>query len=235
MGLSQMQLYELGAAAFLHDIGKVKIPRQILSKLPPYTPAEKQYLELHPRYGITILSDVKSISKNVIEAIYQHHEMCDGTGYPLKRTSQNISLMAKIITVVNTYDNLCNRYFLRRLLTPHESLSYLYTRLREGLSMDIVMTFIKTIGVYPSGCLVELSDGNLGIVIATNAAQSTRPTIILYDEATPRGKPLIINLSDVEGLEIVRSIRPSEAPQEVVSYLQMGNKTGLSIGSLTTR
>lgn len=235
MGLSHMQLYELGAAAFFHDIGKARIPRKILSKQPPYTPAERQYLELHPQYGVAILGEVKSISNNVIEAIHEHHEMCDGTGYPRKMTSETISLMAKIVNVVNTYDNLCNRYLLKRLLSPHESLSYMYTRLRDGLSVDIIMNLIKTIGVYPSGCLVELSDGNLGIVIATNQRQSTKPTIILYDASTPREKPLIINLSDIEGLSIVRSIRPTEAPEEVVTYLQRGDRTGLYLGSLLSQ
>jgi len=235
MGLSRIQLYELGLAAFLHDIGKTKIPLQILFKQPPYTLTERQCIERHAQYGVEILSESKNISKNVIDAIYQHHEKCDGTGYPHKRTAKNISIMAKIIAIVNSYDNLCNRYYLKRALTPQEGLSYLYTRLSDGLSMDIIKTFIKTIGVYPPGCLIELSDGNLGMVIATSNTHSTRPTIIIYEQMTPRATPIIINLSEVGDLNIVRSINAADAPETVVSYLKQGDKTGLFLGSRTTK
>ena len=235
MGLSRMQLYELGTAAFLHDIGKTKIPRKILLKRPPYTKIEKQFIELHPKYGIDMLANINSISKNVIEGIYQHHENCNGTGYPQKKTSRGILPLAKIISVVNTYDNLCNYYHLNRLLTPHESLSYMYTRLKDELSSNIVKIFIKRIGVYPPGCLVELSDGNLGMVVETSQANSTRPTIVIYDQTTPREKPIIVNLSEVKDLSIERSIRPAEAPEEVVLYLQKGNNHGcLYIGSFVS-
>ena len=232
MGLSRLQLYELGAAAILHDIGKTKIPWEIMTKRPPYTFEDMQYLELHPLYGVKSLADVKSITKSVLDAIYQHHERCDGSGYPRKRTALNISLMARMIAVVDTYDNLCNRYLTKRLLTPHESLSYIYSRLRDGLSMDIVTTFIKTIGVYPPGCFVVLSDGNIAIVIATNTYKSNLPIIIVYNEDVPREKPIIINLREVEGMTIVRSLLPTEVPDKVVSYLQQGGNSGLLLASL---
>lgn len=232
MGFSRMQLYDLGAAAILHDIGKTKIPREIMLKHPPYTPAEKQLLELHPLNGVKILSEVKSITKSVLDAIYQHHEKCDGTGYPRKRTVLDISLMARIIAVADTYDNICNRYYLKRLLTPHECLSYMYTRLRDALSMDIISTLVKTIGVYPPGCFLELSDGNIAIVIATNKDKSTRPTIIVYNEDVPREKPIIISLSDVESLTIVRSILPAAVPEKILAYLQQGENSGLYLASL---
>ena len=233
MGLSRMQLGELGTAAILHDIGKTEIPLQVMLQHPAQGPTEKQYLELHPQYGAEILTKDNNVSKNVVDAIYQHHEKCDGTGYPRKRTAQNISILAKIIAVVNTYDNLCNRYYLKKLLTPHESVSYLYTRLGDSLSMDVIKTFVKTIGVYPPGSLVELSDGHMGLVLATNSAQSNRPTIILYDKATPREHPVIINLCEAAGLTIVRSMQPSELSAEVVSYLWPGHMMGLFLGSLT--
>jgi HD-GYP domain-containing protein (c-di-GMP phosphodiesterase class II) len=235
MGLSRMQFYDLGTAAILHDIGKTKIPREIMLKHPPYTLEEKQFLEAHPLHGVKILYAVKSINKSVLDAVYQHHERLDGTGYPRKLTALNIALMARIIAVADTYDNICNRYYLKRLLTPHESLSYMYTRLRDGLSIDIIETFVKTIGVYPPGCFVELSDGNIGIVIATNKDKTTRPTIIVYNEDVPKEKPIIINMSEEEGLTIVRSIIPVEVPEKISAYLQQGDNPGLFLTSLTVK
>lgn len=235
MGLSRMQLHDLGAAAILHDIGKSKIPREIMLKHPPYTPTEKQLLELHPMYGVKILSEVKDINKSVLDAVYHHHERCDGTGYPSKRTVLNTSLMARMIAVTDTYDNLCNRYYLKRLLTPHEGLSYMYTRLRDGLSIDIIETFVKTIGVYPPGCFIELSDGNIGIVIATNKDKTTRPTIIVYNEDVPRENPIIINMSEEKDLTILRSILPADVPEKIIAYLQQGNNSGLFMASLSDK
>jgi hypothetical protein len=101
--------------------------------------------------------------------------------------------------------------------------------------MDIISTFVKTVGVYPPGCIVELSDGNLGIVVAANKMQSTHPVVLLYDKATPREKPLIIDLNSMGNVDIVRSILPAEAPPEAISYLQYGEKTSLYLGSLINK
>jgi len=226
-------LSELGMAGLFHDIGKQKIPKQVWMKKPPLTKAEKEFLELHPKYGIQMLAGSEHVSPRVLEAIYQHHEKCNGQGYPQRLTADSITYFAKIIGVVDSYDNLTNQSPEGGPFTPHEALSFMYTRLQSQLAGDIIIALIKNLGVYPPGTLVELSDGNLGMVIRADRDKSMHPTLILYDKTIPREEAAIIHLAEEEGLNIVRSLLPSEVTAEVRAYLQPGRMVGFFVGSPT--
>lgn len=232
LGLSKPELDELGMGSLFHDIGKQKIPKKILLKNSPLTRAEREYLQLHPRYGVELLAGAQ-ISPRVLEIVSQHHEKGNGKGYPRNLTEYQISYSAKIVAVANVYDNLSNHTAEGRSLTPHETLSYMYTQLSRELSPEIISAFIKSLGVYPPGTLVELSDGSMGMVITTDKAKSLRPTIVLYDETVPREEPLIINLAE-EDLNIVRSLRPAEVDPAVLAYLQPGRMIGFFVGSFNS-
>jgi hypothetical protein len=108
----------------------------------------------------------------------------------------------------------------------------MYTRLQSELSGDIIIALIKNLGVYPPGTLVELSDGNLGMVIRSERDKSMHPTLILYDKTSPREEAPIINLPE-EKLNIVRSLRPADVSPEVRAYLQPGRMTGFFVGPRT--
>jgi HD-GYP domain-containing protein (c-di-GMP phosphodiesterase class II) len=233
MGLSMAELNELGLAALFHDIGKQKIPTKILLKMGPLTKAEEKYLRLHPRYGLSLLAGNPNVTPRVLQVVYQHHERCDGKGYPQGLTEHHISYLAKITSVVNVYDNLINQERKGHSYTPHEALSFLYTQI-QGLSKEIVSIFIKSLGVYPPGTLVELSDRTLGMVITTDPILSMKPTVILYDERVPREEPFIINLADEDEVSIARCLRPSEVPAQVITYLQPGRMVGFFVGSLAS-
>jgi HD-GYP domain-containing protein (c-di-GMP phosphodiesterase class II) len=231
LGLSKDEMNELAMGALLHDIGKEKIPKKVLLKRSCLTRAERQFIELHPRYGYSMLSGNEEVSPRMLEVICQHHEKCDGSGYPQGLTEPQISYFAKIASVANVYDNLSNHTLQERSLTPHEAVSLMFSQLQGELSPDILAVFIKSLGVYPPGTLVGLSDGTTGMVITTNRQESMKPTLILYDESVPREEPLIVNMEE-EDLRIIRSFRPSEVSPEILAYLQPGRMTGFFVGSL---
>jgi HD-GYP domain-containing protein (c-di-GMP phosphodiesterase class II) len=231
LGLSRSELMELSLGALFHDIGKQRIPKKILLKKPPLTRAEEKFIQLHPRYGFSLLARNPEIPSRVLQVIYQHHERCNGKGYPEGVTGDDIAPFAKMTTVVDVYDNICNQGAQGRPFTPHEALSYLYTHLQEDLSREMISVFIKCLGVYPPGTLIELSDGSLGMVITTDRAQGMKPTVILYDEGVPREEPMIVNLAE-DDFDIVRSLRPSEVRPEVINYLQPGRMVGFFAGSM---
>ena len=231
--LSKADLGELGIAALFHDIGKQRIPKQVWMKKPPFSKAEREFVELHPKYGVQMLAETESVPQSVRDAIYQHHEKCNGQGYPQRLTGDSITYFAKIIAVVDSYDNLTNQSTQGDSFTPHEALSFMYTRLQSELSGDIIIALIKNLGVYPPGTLVELSDGNLGMVIRAERDNSMRPTLILYDETIPRDEARIIHLPEEEQLNIVRSLRPSDVPPEVMAYLRPGRMAGFFVGPPT--
>jgi HD-GYP domain-containing protein (c-di-GMP phosphodiesterase class II) len=230
LDFSGKDLNELGMSAIFHDIGKQRIPKKILLKKEDLTKAEQKYLELHPRYGFSMLTGSSRISPQVLAGVLEHHERCTGKGYPQGLTESQISTYAKIIAIVDTYANLSNQDIQGRFFTPHETLSYMYTKLSSSFSQEILSVFIKGLGVYPPGTLVQLSDKSFGMVLATNRNQSLRPTLVLYDKNTPREEPVIVNLSEDRDLNIMRSLRPSETSEEVVSYLQQGKMLGFFVG-----
>jgi HD-GYP domain-containing protein (c-di-GMP phosphodiesterase class II) len=231
--LPKADLGELGMAALFHDIGKQKIPKNVWRKKPPFTKPEREFLELHPKYGFQMLAESPSVTQRVRDAIYQHHEKCNGQGYPQRLAADSINYIAKIIAVVDTYDNLTNQSAQGASFTPHDAMSFMYTRLQSELSGDVIIALIKNLGVYPPGTFVELSNGKLGLVIRSEQNNSMRPTLILYDETSPREEAPIIHLPEEEDLNIVRSLRPPDVPPMVMAYLRPGRMTGFFVGPTT--
>ena len=234
LGLSRSELHELGLGGVLHDIGKLKIPKRVWLKKTPLTKAEEQFLHLHPQYGVSLISSFPNATKEVLDVVFQHHERRNGKGYPQGLKEDQISYFAKIAAIADVYDNLTNRGLEDRFFTPHESLSFIYTRYKDELSRDVTLTFIKCLGVYPPGTIVELSDGSLGMVITTDQAKTMHPTLIIYDESFPRTEPLIVSLAEEDNLRIVSSLRPDQIPAEALDYLQPGRMVGFFVGSLTS-
>jgi HD-GYP domain-containing protein (c-di-GMP phosphodiesterase class II) len=230
LGLSKEDLNELGVGALFHDVGKQKIPQRIWLKNEPLTHAEAEYLQLHPKYGVSMLSGLSNVTPRVLSVVYQHHEKCNGKGYPQGLKEEKISRLARIASVVNVYDNITNNTNLVGFsFTPHEALSYLYKELKDELSREITEAFIKGLGVYPPGTIVQLSDGNLGMAITTDKEKTLRPTLILYDPNVPRETPIILDLSEEGDLKIVGSLRPSKVAPAAVAYLQPGRMLGFFV------
>jgi len=234
LGLSRSELHELGLGGVLHDIGKLKIPKRVWLKKTPLTKAEEKFLHLHPQYGVSLISSFSNATKEVLDIVFQHHERCNGKGYPQGLTDDQISCFAKITAIADVYDNLTNRGLEDRFFTPHESLSFIYTRYKDELSREVTLTFIKCLGVYPPGTVVELSDGSVGMVITTDQAKTMHPTLIIYDESFPRTEPLIVSLAEEDSLRIVSSLRPDQISAEAMDYLQPGKMVGFFVGSLTS-
>jgi HD-GYP domain-containing protein (c-di-GMP phosphodiesterase class II) len=231
LGISKLELKELGMGALFHDVGKLRIPKKVWMKKPPLTRAEMKYLELHPQYGVAMLRGCEKVSPKVFETIYQHHETRDGKGYPQKLTENQISLFAKIVAVVDRYDNICNQNALGKSLTPHETLSYIFSKLSGELSPEIIAAFVKKMGVYPPGTVVQLDDETIGMVITTDHVKSMKPTILLYSETAPREAPDVINLAEEEDVAITRSLHISEVAPEIIAYLQPGRMSGFFVSA----
>ena len=233
-GLSRIELFELGLAALLHDIGKYKIPKKIWLNAAPLSPAEKRFLEQHPKYGVAMLTGAEGVSARGLDGILHHHEKNNGTGYPQRLPGDQISRFGSIIAIVNSYDGLCNRAALGRPLNPHESLSVMFSRFRPEFSGQLLAAFIKVLGVYPPGTLVELSTGEIGMVMSTNHKNGSQPMVMLYDPATPRHEPMILDLAGASEAEIVRSLHASEVSPSALVYLQPEKMFGFFLGSLNS-
>ena len=220
LGLDEMEMNHLGVGAMLHDFGQLKVPDKILRKKTPLTDSERKIYELHPRLGAELALKIGSLPKAVIEIMEQHHEHEDGSGYPNKLKTGQISKLSKIVAVANAYDDYCNKVSNEKLLTPYEAMSYMYSQ--EKFDKKILSIFINRLGVYPPGTLVRLSDGPVAGVTAVNHHDLLNPQVVVYDAEIPKEEAAIIDLSEEEHLKIEESIRRNEVPAEMLSYLNFG-------------
>ncbi|MBL8511395.1 MAG: HD-GYP domain-containing protein [Betaproteobacteria bacterium] len=216
--LSPQELEELGIGALFHDIGKTEIPQAILSKSGPLTRSELAHVEKHSLYG-TIIGKKIGLSPAALSIITQHHEYYDGSGYPDHLTAERISPMARMVAIINTYDNLCNPPSLADAQTPSEALSNIFALKREKFDQVYLKAFIRCLGVYPPGSLVLLSNDMPGLVLSASSSRPLRPNVLVYSPDIPKEEALIINLEKEQELKINKSLRPAQLPQNVYHYL----------------
>lgn len=184
-GFSDNELNDLGMGAILHDIGKVKIPCTIINKTTSLTDEEFEEIKRHPIYGEEILKKNMSIPDSVISAVLQHHERVDGTGYPYRLKSHQISKFAKIVCICDVYDAVSNDRSYRNKFSPNEAYELILAGSGNIFDQDLVSNFRKTFAVYPLGCCLKLSDGREGYVIKQNSNYPDRPVLrVLYDSET---------------------------------------------------
>jgi len=229
LGLTEMVLRDLGIGALIHDIGKTKIPKKVLLKKTPLSAAEQKYMRMHPIYGYEMAHALPNLSQNALDTIMQHHERITGSGYPKKLRGEEIQLNALITAIADLYDNLCNSQTEKRL-TPHEAVAILFHRYRDELPRNLLDSFIKSVGVYPPGTLVELSGGARGMVISSDKKKGMKPTVLVYAQKEPITGPIILDLSE-ETLDVDRTLRREELEPEERAYLRADYSVGFYIHS----
>lgn len=218
LGLPAELVHTLGMGGVFHDIGLLEIPAKILNNPAPLSKAEREFREQHCQYGAEIAKKAK-LPVAVGRIILQHHELYDGTGYPQRLKGEAIDPLARIVGIVNAYDNLCNPVNIAHAMTPHEALSHLYARLRAGFDPRFLQAFIRFMGVYPPGSIVGLSNDTIGLVIRVNTKLPLRPSLIVYDPGIPKSEALILDLDKETDINISRAIRPAQLPPAVFDYL----------------
>jgi putative nucleotidyltransferase with HDIG domain len=217
--LNPAQLHELGMGALFHDLGKNRIEKKVLKKKGALTRAETTIIQLHPKYGHEILTKSGVRDEEVLRMVLEHHEHCNGTGYPQGLKGGNISPLARILRIVDSYDNLCNHPDAALRMTPYEALSHMYTRLKPQIDLELFSVFIRSMGIYPPGTVVQLSNGDMGIIISINPDNPLKPSLLLYDPNIPKEEALICEMAEHNDLAIEKSIKIEELPEAVRRYL----------------
>jgi putative nucleotidyltransferase with HDIG domain len=209
----------LGVGAIFHDVGKSEIPDRISKKIDPLTKAEIGLMQQHATMGAKFATSV-SMPAQIVRIIQQHHECMDGSGYPDKLRQEQIDRLARIVAVANLYDNLCNPLDITKAMTPYEALSHMFAHQRNKYDPGILKLLIKSLGVYPPGSLVRLSNDTYGIVVSINPSKPLRPFVMLHAPEVPREAPLLIDLGEQPGLSITHCLQQDQLPKEVIQYLK---------------
>jgi len=219
MKCTEQQIKAIGLAALFHDLGKVNVPDQINKKTTPLNKAEQNIFELHGQYGVEV--GIKAgMDKITLDVIAHHHEYLDGSGFPKKLKGDAIHLPTRIVTIANVYDNLCNHIDPNQSLTPHEALSLMYAHRRAQFDSAAMATLVKSLGVYPPGTLVKLTNDAVGLVMNVNVGMPLRPRVMVYDDEIPKEDAIILDLSaENKELAIIASIRPGLLPRAIYDYL----------------
>ncbi|MCB4810437.1 HD-GYP domain-containing protein [Methylovorus menthalis] len=219
MDMTEEQARILGLAALFHDIGKIEIPNRLLMKTEPLTKAEQSFMEQHSEIGARIAKQC-GMSAEVVELILHHHECADGTGYPKRLKQNDTSLLARLLAIVNVYDNLCNPALTVKALTPYEALAYMFAHQRSKFDESLLKRLIKCLGVYPPGSVVQLSTGLHGIVVSVNMDKPLRPFVMVHDPASQTEESQLIDLRDDPSLNISLCLKPSQLPDDAMEFLK---------------
>jgi putative nucleotidyltransferase with HDIG domain len=216
--LPQELVSTLGMGALFHDVGRKEVSSRVLMTAEPLTKAEQHLYEMHCQYGVEIGQRL-NFSPAVLAIIREHHEFTDGSGYPAKLKGESIGLLSRIVVLANHYDKLCNPLNIAEALTPNEALSLMFAKLRSKFDPKLLQVFIRCLGVYPPGTIVQLSNGAIGMVATVNTARPMKPVLVIYDEGIPRDEAILLDLNNETDLNITKPIRPAQVSLEVYNYL----------------
>ena len=231
MGLEPAALGDLGIAAFLHDIGKISLPDRVRWPDDSLSKAECGLYQDHLGESVR-LANAMGLSSQAIKSIGQHHELTDGSGFPLRINGASMTTAGKILSLVNRYDNLCNPARPGTALTPHEALAHIFAQLKHRFDPVVLSAFIRMMGVYPPGSVVQLIDDRYAIVMSVNSTRPLKPCVLLYESGVARHDALILDLDRAPNISIRRSLKPSSLPSAALDYLAPRPRTSYFFDSI---
>lgn len=208
----------LGTGALFHDIGLKNLPDRLQHQLDPLSGAELHLYETHCEVGVE-LAQKMGLPPAVQAVIRDHHEAFDGSGYPRQLKGEATGLLGRIVAIANFYDELCNPANPAAAMTPHEALALMFAKLRGKFDPKLLQVFIRCLGVYPPGTVVQLSNGVIGMVATINTAKPTKPVLVVYEPGVPKEEAILVDTERETDLNIVKAIKPAQVPKEIYHYL----------------
>ncbi|MBD3667802.1 MAG: HD-GYP domain-containing protein [Kangiella sp.] len=225
--LPRESLEVLGMCGMLHDVGKMKVPQEILNKPASLSPEEFDEVKKHTILGYDFLKKHGGIDEQICAVAMNHHERMNGEGYPHHAESQRLSLYDRIIAIVDSYDAMTSDRCYHKGIPASQALSVLYKEQTNHYDAELVQQFIQMVGIYPVGSLVQMNNGQLGIILSINEGHKLEPVVeLLTDTQGNRIQPVATDLSrhpaDSDGniLRIQRSLSDSEVDFCYESYLK---------------
>ena len=194
IGWRGMRLLELGMAGMLQDVGKVQLPAEVLAKTEPLNADERELIKSHVASSLEILIGQANLPPEVLLIVSRHHERWDGSGYPQGLKLKGLGLAAEMAGLVDSFCAMLKNKPYRPALGHQEALEELYKLRDQKFSPALMEQFVQCVGLYPIGTLVELSSGEVGVVILQNRVQRSRPRILVMLDA---------NKQEVRGYHVI--------------------------------
>ena len=212
------QLAQLGLGALLHDVGKLELPDRLRWRDDHAPAVERRLFQGHAGHGVALAKKM-GLAQDAIDIIAQHHEFADGGGYPAGLRGEQIRPLSRVVALVNQYDNLCNAGNPAQSLTPHDALAMIFARQRDAFDATVLAAFIRMMGVYPPGSVLQLNDERYAIVVSVNSERPLKPRIVIHDPEVPADEALVVDLERHPAIGIQRAVKPLQLPRAVFDYL----------------
>ena len=226
LGLDNKRLSQLGFAALLHDLGKTRLPAEVVKKSGLFDDADWEHMRRHPSLGArTLLRSCGPGTHTVRGALvaYEHHMNLDGTGYPRRKQVRELNLFSRIVAVADTFDAITSgRIYIPERVSPAEAFRRMTYQMGRKFDQLILKIFIRSVGLYPPGALVLLNDSSLAIIERTSPESVDRPLVrVIGDRAGLWDEARLKNLNSPENaqLAVVRSIDPEAIGVDMKRYI----------------
>lgn len=196
LGLPKSDLRSLAMGGMLLDVGMLYVPTEIANAPEPLSAREEAIMRQHIEHGLEIVRASGIMNRDVLDMVAHHHERYNGSGYPRGLTEDRIPTFARIAGLVDTYSAITTRRSYAPALSPAAAMKALYEMRDVEFQAELVEAFIRAVGIYPAGTLVELTDGSIAVVVAEYRAHRLRPTVLRLLDASkqPLPKPELLKL-----------------------------------------
>lgn len=179
LGLRKERLENLAMGVLLSEVGYTRLPTEFLTRQEGLDTQETEAMKRHVEYGVEILKGVPGINEDILWTVRTHHERFNGSGYPKGLRGNQIPLLGKIAGIVDFYDSVTTPRYDEQALSPAAAMARLHDMRDEEFQTELVEEFIQAIGIYPTGTLIELSTGEVGIITEQNVDRRLRPKVML--------------------------------------------------------
>lgn len=217
LGLPRSDLRSLAIGGLLFDVGKLRVEPALLAADRKLEPDEWQLVREHVRYGVEMIGETGLMNRDVIDMVTHHHERHDGSGYPQGLRGDAIPVFARIAAIVDCYDAITTHRSYARAISPSTAIRMLYDAKDKDFQAELVEEFIQAVGIYPAGTLVELSSGEVAVVVAEYRTRRLRPRVMVLLDADKKA------LTDIKTLDLLRETHTASGqPLDIVNSLEPG-------------
>lgn len=224
LGFSRLRLERLAVGGICHDLGKAKIPLEVLNKPGRFTPEEREIMKTHPVHSYEILEETEDIHSDSKRIALEHHERLDGNGYPHGKSFHELHIDTNIASICDVYDAMTSARPYKPAMPLPQSIEFLLERAGTEFKRNLLEVFVEHIGAYPVGSLVELMSGELAIVKQLHHEDLTRPYVLIITDKYKKmvEKPAVILLADFESKDktIARYMDPIQFNMNPNEFLE---------------